>query len=279
MSKTKKIISILLVIAMVMSIAPVSVLTSAAESEFTYVEPTFSQSTFSIDTSATTEVIRVAAGIGSFSVPASGTAGKIVAATRSGVPENSGTFAVVGYGGETPEAPAARFTFYGDVSLLDGVPNPEPDNATIKFKDMYYTDFDGGRTYVYEINSGEAVAGSYVTYTWTYSVRSESYTAYSYSHVENILVMNGWLHHKSQTKSWLSSSIMQRHALVVQFQSKNMYSQMETGDGDSDKVVSNRKVGYINYGTGAMDGGALKGAGNQDDLSSDVNACASAAQR
>ncbi len=277
LSKTKKIISILLVIAMVMSIAPVSVLTSAAESEFTYVEPTFSQSTYSIDTSATTEVIRVAAGIGSFSIPASGTAGKIVAATPSGVPENSGAFAVVGYGGETPKAPAARFTFYGDPSLLDGVPTPTPDNATIKFKDMYYTDFDGGRTYVYEINSGEAVAGSYVTYTWTYSVRSESYTAYSYSHVENILVMNGWLHHKSQTASWINSSIYQRHALVVQFQSKNMYSQMETGDGDSNKVVSNRKVGYINYGTGARDGGALKGAGNQDDLSSDVDAYASAA--
>ena len=127
LSKTKKIISMLLAIAIVLTVAPVSVLASAAGA-VTYGAVTFSHNEFSVDTSATTEVIRVAGGTGSFT-----TGTTVVNATPSGIPENGGTFKNVGYGGETPEIPTIRFTITG--VQLDEVPKPTAEGASLTIKD------------------------------------------------------------------------------------------------------------------------------------------------
>ena len=60
LSKAKKIISMLLVVAMVLTVAPASMIASAYESNYTHGKLTFSKVNFTVDTSATTKVIRVA---------------------------------------------------------------------------------------------------------------------------------------------------------------------------------------------------------------------------
>ena len=267
MSKTKKIISMLLAIAMVLTVAPVSVLASAAGA-VTYGDVTFANSEFTVDTSATTEVIRVAAGTGSFSL---GTT--VTPATKSGIPQNSGTFAAVGYGGETPEIPTIRFTIKG--VKPDETPKPTADGASLTINDgKLVSSNDSTKTYTYEwqISAGTATAGNNVVFTITYKISGKSYTSYAFSHVEDILVMNGFNTYK-QKKNGDTGSVNSRHSLIVQYQSHNMYSAMCT-----DSNVSNRVVGYINYATtAAYSGNALLGCGSEKDFDGSTNAYGSAA--
>ena len=265
MSKAKKIISMLLAIAMVLTVAPVSVLASAASPSYTYGNLSFSNTEFTVDTSATTEVIRVAAGLGSFSL---GTT--VTPATPSGIPESSGTYASVGYGGETPEIPTVRFTISG--VRPDETPSVTAEGASLTINDA--TETISGTTYTYEwkITAGTASAGNDVVFEITYKINGTSYKAYAFSHVEDILVMNGFLTYK-QKKNGDTGSVNSRHSLIVQVQSKNMYSAM-----CQDTSVSNRVVGYINYATTeALSGDALLGCGSESDLDSSINAYGSAA--
>ena len=264
MSKAKKIISILLSVALVLTVAPVSVFASAVN--YTYGEITTSASNFTVDTSATTEVIRVAAGSDSFSL---GTT--IVPATPSGIPSTSGTYAAVGYAGETPVTPTVTFTIDG--ATLGETPSVASSlGGNISFGEMTSTTSGTKTTYSWPISTGTATAGTDVVFTITYKVNGTTYTAYAFSHVENILVMNGFLTYKEK-KNNDTGSVNSRHSLIVQYQSKNMYSQM-----CSDSTVSNRKVGYINYATReALSGQALLGCGSETDLDGSVNAYGSVA--
>ena len=264
MSKAKKIISILLSVALVLTVAPVSVFASAVN--YTYGEITTSAPNFTVDTSATTEVIRVAAGSDSFSL---GTT--IVPATPSGIPSTSGTYAAVGYAGETPVTPTVTFTIDG--ATLGETPSVASSlGGNISFGEMTSTTSGTKTTYSWPISTGTATAGTDVVFTITYKVNGTTYTAYAFSHVENILVMNGFLTYKEK-KNNDTGSVNSRHSLIVQYQSKNMYSQM-----CSDSIVSNRVVGYINYATReALSGEALLGCGSEKDLDSSVNAYGSAA--
>ena len=264
MSKAKKIISILLSVALVLTVAPVSVFASAVN--YTYGQITTSAPNFTVDTSATTEVIRVAASSDSFSL---GTT--IVPATPSGIPRTSGTYAAVGYAGETPETPTVRFTIDG--ATLGETPSVASSlGGNIAFGEMTVSTSGTKTTYSWPISTGTASAGTDVVFTITYKVNGTTYTAYAFSHVENILVMNGFLTYKEK-KNNDTGSVNSRHSLIVQYQSKNMYSQM-----CSDKTVSNRVVGYINYATKeALSGEALLGCGSETDLDSSVNAYGSAA--
>ncbi len=266
MSKTKKIISMLLAIAMVLTVAPTSVLASAAES-VTYGNVTFAANEFTVDTSATTEVIRVSAGPGSFSLGTS-----VVPATPSGIPKSSGTFASVGYGGETPEIPTLRFTIKG--AKLDEVPRPTATGAQLTIDaGKIVSENTTTKTYVYEweISAGTAEAGANVVYEIKYKISGKEYIANAFSHVEDILIMNGFMSTKAK-KTNDTGSVNARHSLIVQFQSHNMYSQM-----CPDSSVNNRVVGYINYASETRNGGALMGCGNNADLSSESSAYGSAA--
>ena len=97
----------LLAVLMVFTMAPVSGLAALADDGYEYVTPTLTPSTFTVDTTATTEVTRIAAGGGLFSLP-DGTAeapNTIVSATPSGVPSTGGPYSAIAYAGETPSYP------------------------------------------------------------------------------------------------------------------------------------------------------------------------------
>ena len=268
MSKTKKIISMLLAIAMVLTVAPTSVLASAAGS-VTYGNVTFAANEFTVDTSATTEVIRVANQVGSFSL-----GNAVVPATPSGIPQNTGTFASVGYGGETPANPKISLTVTG--AQLDETPKPTATGATLTIKDgVLVSSNSSTKTYTYEweVTAGTAEVGANVVFQINYKISGKTYTTYAFSHVENILVMNGFNTYKAK-KDGDTGSTNSRHSLIVQIQSHKMYSNM-----CSDSSVSNRVVGYINYATSAAwSGDALLGCGSESDFDNSTNAYGSKAQ-
>ncbi len=283
LSKAKKIISMLLAIAMVLTVAPVSVLASAAPA-YTYGSVSFSKTDFSVDTSATTEVLRIAQTAGSFSIPAQGAAGTIVSATPSGIPENSGTYNMVAYAKETPVAPKVVFTINGNVELDEAPAVSASASGVTVAKTPEITTSGSSKTYSYAI-TGSAIAGTDVVFTITYKIKGTSYTAYAFSHVEHILVMSGFAAYVLDTNGTSSDS---RMSVAVQIQSKNMYtdrvwketywSTMHQGNGDPTKTL-----GYINYAsTSALydaDGSArnaLLGLGSESNVDGSSNAYGSA---
>ncbi len=262
----------LLAIVMVLSMAPVSVLASAANPSYTYVDPVISSSQFTVDTSATTEVIRVAAAVGSFSV-SDGTANApntIVAATPSGIPENPGTYNYIGYAGETPVQPQVSFSITG--KTLDSAPSVVANADGITFGGATKTENGSTTTYTIPVQGSSATslnANSDIIFTITYKISGTSYTAYAYSHVENILVMNGF---SNVVYVDNSSDGTARMSVIGQYQSKNMYSLMNTDGGTASKHA------YVNYASeGPLNGGSLMGAGCEDDPSGEINAYVSAA--
>ena len=161
LSKAKKIISMLLAVAMVLTVAPVSVLASAADPTYTYGQLDFSKTDFSVDTSATTEVIRVAAGASSFSL---GTT--IVPATPAGIPQNSGTYTAAAYAGSTPETPTVRFTIKGvQPDETPTISSSLGSNCT--FAAVQVSSSGDSYTYSWAISSGTASAGTDVVFTIT----------------------------------------------------------------------------------------------------------------
>ena len=259
LSKAKKIISMLLAVVMVLSVAPVNLLASAEVAGISYQDASFSGggSAFTVDTSSTTEVIRVAYAAGMFTL-----GNTIVAATKSGIPQTSGTYKNVAYAGETPETPKLVFTING--VQPDTTPTKSSNVASITYGEVVTS--QSGSTYTYSWDlGGTATAHSDVVFTITYKVSGTEYTAYAFSHVENILIMNGFVNNKINQNG---SKATGRHAAVVQLQSHNMYSSM-----CQDSIQDNRTVGFINYGTeAALSGGALLGCGSEDDLDSSINA-------
>ena len=259
LSKAKKIISMLLAVAMILTAAPLSLLASAAVDGITYQDATFSGSgsSFTVDTSATTEVVRVAYDEGYFTL-----GNAIVPATRSGIPQTDGTYANVAYAGETPETPQLVITFNG--AQPDSTPTKICSVGSVGFGDCVTTNNGNSWTYAWPI-TGTATAHQDLIFTITYKIAGSTYTAYAYSHVENILVMNGVVSVRYNDDG---SNGKTRESSIVQVQSHNMYASM-----CQDSIVSNREVGFINYQTGkALSGNSLKGCGSENDLNGEVDA-------
>ena len=249
----------LLAVVMMLTVAPANLLASAAIDGIVYQEPTFSGggSTFTVDTSATTEVVRVAYGAGMFTLGNS-----IVAATKSGIPKTSGSYANVAYAGETPETPKLVFTING--VQPDETPTKSCNVSSVQYGECKTTQSGSSYTYTWDL-AGNAPAHSDLVFTITYKVAGSEYTAYAFSHVENILVMNGVVSYRFNDNG---SNGKGRDSSIVQVQSHNMYASM-----CQDSVVSNRKVGFINYGTAqALSGNALLGCGSEEDLDGTINA-------
>ena len=288
MSKAKKIISMLLAVAMVLTAAPVTVFASAADVEYTYGDVSFSKTDFSVDTSATTDVIRVAHSAGSFSLPTPGTAGQIVAATPSGIPKaDTGNYIQVAYAKETPAFPQISFKITG--ATPDAVPTIVAtglsSNPTITHNDgSPAVSADGNtRTYTWTITNGTAMKGQNAVFEITYKIKGTAYKAYAFSHVEHILIMGGWVGHLTRTNG---TNDPWRHAIIMQLQSKNMYTDHVVIENDTEDYYSgmnnpgtnNNAIGYINYASeGAMSGGSLKGCGNEDNLNGETTAYAASA--
>ncbi len=259
MSKAKKIISMLLAIVMILTVAPANLLASAALDGIVYQEASFSGggSAFTVDTSATTEVVRVAHGKGMFTL-----GNTIVSATRSGIPETSGTYANVAYAGETPQTPKLVFTIHG--VRPDETPTKSSSVTSVTFGECVTTQSGNSYTYTWDL-AGTAPAHTDLVFTITYKVAGTTYTAYAFSHVENILIMNGVVSYRYNNNG---SNGKGRDSSIVQVQSHNMYSSM-----CQDSNPGNRTIGFINYGTSqALSGNALLGCGSETDLDGSLNA-------
>ena len=234
MSKAKKIISMILAVALVLSIAPVSVFASALTPTATFTKPKITDVTFTTDTSATTEVIRVAGAAGIFTL---GTT--VVPATPAGIPEATGTFIDIAYAGATPSYPVIVFT-------IDGVqPNARPSITTNLGGNLTIAPYGNvessgtKHTYRWTVTGGTATTGTDVVYTISYKVGDVDYETHAHAHVEDILIMNGFVGIK-QYQNWIGTD-KSRHAHIVQLQSKNMYSGMHG------ETTGSREQGFINY--------------------------------
>ena len=260
MSKAKKIISMLLAVMMVLSVVPAAVVASAVAPTATFTKPTTELVTFATDTSGTTEVIRVAGGEGVFTL---GTT--IVAATPSGIPKaDSGKYIGIAYAGETPSLPMISFKIKGvQPDKQPTVVSTLGSNATISYGGVTSSGSGANQTHTYTwsvASGGTAAQGTVVTYTITYYVGGQAYTAYAYSFVENILIMNGYVGHKYQNGGDHTPDT--RHANIVQVGAKNMYSGWYNNLGESNAR------GFVNYATGnALSGGSLAGAGGEKGFS------------
>ena len=290
----------LLAVVMVLSVVPVSamaadpVINDPTVAGVTYSTPDIQTVSFSVDTTATTEVIRVAAGTGTFSLgDGSDTAQyTIVKATPSGIPESGGTYAHIAYAGETPEQATVRFTITGKTPA-------ETPTVTASVNGISFgttketTSGNSTTTYEFPINgSGSALMPhTDVVFTITFKIGTVEYKAYAYSHIENIIVMNGVINYH---EVGATSDPHARYSAIQQYQSHNMYTRMngatyyvnqlvngkyvETATADSSaSTVSNRTLGYINYATTTAGGNALLGCGSETDVDGSINAYGSAA--
>ena len=283
LSKAKKIISMLLAVAMVLTVAPVNLLASAEDPGYTYGDVSFSNTEFTVDTAATTEVIRVATETGSFSVPAKDVPGTIVKATPSGIPETTGTYASVAYAKETPDYAKIVFKITGKngVVNLDKEPTVAAPVINGMTADPQTTTTSGNTTtYTWNIIAGTVAAGKDVVFTITYTIAGTAYKAYAFSHVENILVMPGWTGYIRDTNGTGTDS---RMAIVMQVQSKNMYTKMNLQKNNGEATEYGKTRGYVNYATtrGMYDAdgaarNALLGMGNEENVDSSINAYVSA---
>ena len=249
----------LLAVVMVLTVAPVNLLASAEVEGIRYQDANFSGggAAFTVDTSATTEVVRVAHGLGMFTL-----GNMIVPATRSGIPETSGTYKDVAYAGETPETPMLVFTING--VQPDETPTKNCNVGSVSYGEVQTSNSGSSYTYAWPL-SGTAEAHSDLVFTITYKVSGSTYTAYAFSHVENILVMNGVVSYRDNNGG---SEGRGRESSIVQVQSHNMYSSM-----CQDSNPGNRTIGFINYGTAkALSGNALLGCGSETDLDGSINA-------
>ena len=276
MSKAKKIISMLLAVMMVLSVVPASVVAMAAtpaEMVATFRAPTTELVTFATDTSGTTEVIRVAGAEGAFTLGST-----IVAATPSGIPRaDSGSYIDLAYAGETPALPTIVFKITGvRPDAQPTVVSSLGSNITINADTNVVVEGSGENTsYTYKwtiASGGTATQGTGVTYTITYLINGVAHTAYAYSFVEDILIMNGYIGYKNQTPDDHETRV--RHSHIVQLGGKNMYSGWYNNLGEGSKSRA-----YINYASGSTtsnaDGtGSILGAGSEDNCSTDVDAYA-----
>lgn len=276
LSTAKKVISMILAVAMFLTMAPISVFAAGEGDSFTFTNPdndnfetsgklgkvTADLVEFTTDTSATTDVIRVAYTQGAFTL---GTT--IVSATPSGIPENSGVYKDVAYNGETPSYAHVVFTIRGvKPDATPSVANSLGTNVKTAINNGLYSEDANSKTYTYVWDvTGTASASTDVVFTITYVVDGTSYVDYAYSRVEDILIMNGFASYKIRNNGWGTEQC--RHSHIVQLQSKNMYTTM-TADPNSGSDLK----GFVNYAQSSMSGGALAGAGSEEGMSSAANA-------
>ena len=242
LSKAKKIISMLLAVVLVLTAAPVSQFASA-DDVFTPGEISFKKPEFTVSTEGTTEVLRVAAGPNSFAL-----GNAVVPATDSGIPQaDSGYYIDIAYDEEPIINPKVVFTING-VKPTEVKIGVAPSSIKVSSTGEPSSN-NGTHTYTWTVNTGQdastATAGQDVIYTIEYVVDDITYTAYAFSHVENILVQTGYVVYKRdvyQAAIWGANPTNddQYFAAIVQIASKNMYSGMAT-----DTPINTR--GYINY--------------------------------
>ncbi len=207
MAKSRRILSVLLAILMVLTIVPAGLIGTAgavSDDEIGTSSVELSQSFLERPeiTISSTAVIRTAAAANS---QAAGTT--IVKATASGLPELSGTRAAGFYAGETPQDPMVVFTTN---KALKANPTITCSNANLTFTAASAGAYaDGVYTYSWKV-AGSSISVKQlnfeVGYTYEYTdangkVVTKTYTAYTTSAVENVAQPGGIYAYRYRSKS------------------------------------------------------------------------------
>ena len=197
MAKSRRILSVLLAILMVLTIVPTGLLGTAgavSDGEISTSSVELSESFLERPeiTISSTSVIRTAAATYS---QAAGTT--IVKATASGLPEIEGSWTTAFYAGETPQNPMVVFT---TDKALKANPTVTCSNATLSFTASSTGAYaDGVYTYSWIVSGSNVTAKQLdfeVGYTYEYTdangkVVTKTYTAYTTSAVENVAQPGG----------------------------------------------------------------------------------------
>ncbi|MBQ8574642.1 MAG: hypothetical protein IJ447_01160 [Clostridia bacterium] len=239
MKSVKKVISLIIAVALVLSSLPFAVsfgtLTAsasvAADSSLVINRP--------MATVAVTEVTRVAYSTYSMKQP-SGSNSVIVKATPSGMPELAGNFNSLAYAGETPVATQISFT---PGVALDSTPTIACSNTTVTISDYAYSN----GTYTWYVTGGTATVGTTLLFTVTYTytdtnaVTGKSYTntynSYGISYVEAIAQPAGvYAMKRTYEDFWLGQSTKNRSYVASFVVGANTYGSVYNGGSGNGSV-------------------------------------------
>ncbi len=263
MKLKRRVISVLMVLALVltsipMTLLPGSVTASAAPAEASLV---LNRPTAGIYVN---EVTRVAYSSNSMKPP-SGENSVIVKATKSGIPYLTGTYAPMAYVGETPYATQISFT--PGVTLPEA-PTISCSNTTVTYASETPAYANG--TYTWTVSGGTAVVGSVLIFTVSYSysetnaVSGKTYTnryeTQCVSYVESIATPAGMYTSKRTYQSYgLGSDTKNRSYVAEMVLGENTYGTVHNG-GSGDGSIDFNNNDAFNTSTAAWttDYGVMK---------------------
>lgn len=240
MKLKRKVISILMVIALVLSSVPLTLMPGGVTATAAPADPklVLNRPTAGIYVN---EVTRVAYANDSLKPP-SGTNSVIVKATKSGVPYLSSKFATIAYAGETPYATQISFT---PGVTLDSEPTISCNNTTVTYSSATPA-FSNG-TYTWTVSGGTAEVGSILIFTvsYTYSETNEisgktytnNYETQCVSYVEAIAAPTGIYSTKRTYKDMvIATDTKNRSYIATMILGENTYGSMYN-NGKADGTV------------------------------------------
>ena len=241
MKLKRKIISIIAVIALILSSIPLTVMPGSITAAAAPADPqlVLNRPTAGIYVN---EVTRVAYASNSLKPP-SGNNSVIVKATKSGVPYLSGKFANIAYAGETPYATQISFT---PGVTLDSAPTISCNNTTVTYASSTPA-FSNG-TYTWTVSGGTAEVGSALVFTvsYVYSETNEisgktytnNYETYCVSYVEAIAAPAGIYSTKRTFENFvIGTNTKNRSYIATMILGENTYGSVYnngTADGTVD---------------------------------------------
>lgn len=189
MKKSKKIISLLLSVVMLMSVINtgfVAFATGTTGYAISADEAEILPDPGAVATS--TQVVRVASGVNSYKIGST-----IVAATPSGIPAMSNSdgakeYANVGNVKETASFPEVSITFK---EAVENVTISCSNSNSIACDVVMGQPVNNGNTYTWTVQSGTAEAGDTLIYKIAYTYNGKQYVSKAYSYVENIAMPAG----------------------------------------------------------------------------------------
>ncbi len=235
---TKKALSILLAIAMLITAVPMSFTGFAADVNIGSEPDTANtaQSDVLIRPSVTltaTPVTRICANL---SNPMKGTTttGYTVAATPSGIPQTSYTYAAASYAGETPTATTIVFAPGKEVTNVGITCN----NETVQFNDATFSN----NVYSISIKDGAtASVGDTLIFTVTYKYvytdtvtgktynSDKTFSTTCYSYVESVLEPAGQYSYRKTHENWVFGTTTKNRSYISTFMlGENTYSESTT---------------------------------------------------